>query len=80
MNEQMLCVGDLVMWRGGFGKDEAKCATVTGLELTRDQRTKYGTPTQSCTWERVEENRVLITLDNGHWCYGSQVSYVGVAL
>lgn len=70
----MITVGDKIMWRGGFGKDTPKVATVTGLELTREPREKYGLATQSVTWERVEENRVLFTLDNGHWCYGEQVS------
>ena len=76
----MLSIGDKVMWRGGFGSDAPKVATVTGLELTRDPRTKYGIPANSVTWKRVEENRVLITLDNGHWCYGAQVSRGGLEL
>ena len=71
---KMITIGDTVMWRGGFGKDEPIEATVTGLELTRDPRTKYGLATESSTWERAREDRLLVTLDNGHWCYGSQVS------
>ena len=70
----MISIGDKIMWRGGFGKDAPKVATVTGLELTRDPRTKYGLATESSTWERAREDRLLVTLDNGHWCYGSQIA------
>tara|TARA_R110002167_G_scaffold96473_2_gene255552 strand:- start:973 stop:1209 length:237 start_codon:yes stop_codon:yes gene_type:complete len=70
----MITIGDKIMWRGGFGKDAPKVATVTGLELTQEPREKYGEATECSTWERARENRLLVTLDNGHWCYGSQIS------
>ena len=70
----MLKVGDKVMWRGSWGREIPMEATVIGIEVTEMPRTKYGIETSAVPWDTVRANCTLLTLDNGHWCYGSQVS------
>lgn len=73
----VLKVGDKVMWRGTFGMDPVKEAVVVGIEVTSTPRTKYGTVVEKTSWNMVKANRTLLSLDNGHWCYGEQVSEIG---
>lgn len=71
-----LKVGDKVMWRGGFGSDPAKEATIESIEICA-RGSKYGTPAKKVLWKTVrgEGNRhVVVTLTNGHWCKGHQLS------
>lgn len=72
----ILKVGDEVMWRGGFGDDPAKVAKVVQIEITEQARSKYGVSVDSVHWDMVKANKTLISLDNGHWCYGEQVSKI----
>ena len=66
-------VGDKVMWRGCFGTDPAREATITSLEITDIPRTKYGDEVDEVSWEDVRSNRVLFGFDNGHWAYSDQI-------
>ena len=66
-------IGDVVCWRGAWGEVAAKVVQVLGLEITDHPREKYGREVDSATWSMVRANRVLFTLDNGHWAYGSQI-------
>ena len=68
--------GDTVLWRGGWGSDAPLEAVVDGLDITDEPREKYGTPVQEAYWSDVQDNRVLFSLSNGHWAYGSQISEV----
>jgi hypothetical protein len=74
MTENKVRIGDNVKWRGCFGMDAPRSAVVTGLEITDAPRTKYGREVEEASWELVRQNRVLFTLDNGHWAYGEQIS------
>ncbi len=67
-----LKIGDKVTWRGGFGVDVPKHATVEGIEITRGG--KYGDPVNEVKWNQVYDRNVVVTLDNGHWAYASQIS------
>ena len=69
-------IGDTVLWRGGWGSDAPLAAVVDGLDITDEPREKYGTPVQEAYWADVQDNRVLFSLSNGHWAYGSQISEV----
>ena len=69
-------IGDTVLWRGGWGSDAPLEAVVDGLDITDEPREKYGTPVQEAYWSDVQDNRVLFSLSNGHWAYGSQISEV----
>lgn len=70
----MLNLGDTVNWKGGFGSDPAQPAKVQIIELV-EAGSKYGRSVGQVDWERVKEGRtVVVTLDNGSWAYGSQLS------
>ena len=71
---KILKVGDPVIWRGSWGSDAPVKATVTHLEVTEQPREKYGIEVNAGFWDAVGENRVVVSLDNGHWAYGSQIS------
>jgi len=66
-------VGDIVVWRGSFGQDKPEQAIVMGLEITQYPNEKDGTKVESALWKEVYENRVIFSLDNGHWAYGRQI-------
>ena len=72
---EKLKVGDKVMWRGGWGKEAPKKATVECIELCA-VGSKYGKDVKSVAWETIEKgNRsVTVSLDNGHWAYGYQLN------
>lgn len=69
-----LKIGDRVMWRGGFGMDAPKPATVEEIEITRGG--KYGDPVNEVEWNQVFDRNITVTLDNGHWAYASQISKI----
>jgi hypothetical protein len=68
---KQLKVGDIVMWRGGFGSDSPCKAKVVGIEVCRPGE-KYGEPRESVDWNKV--NSVVVDLENGHWAKGHQLS------
>ena len=74
MANEILKVGDKVMWRGAWGKETPKEAVVTEMELCGVGR-KYGKPISSAKWTTVEK-RVTVTLDNGFWAYGYQLDRI----
>ena len=65
-----LSVGDKVMWRGGFGNDAPKEATITSIELCKVGE-KYGMSVSSAEWS--QKDRIVVDLDNGHWARGHQL-------
>lgn len=70
-----LRIGDTVIWRGGWGKQSPQEATISGLNLTACPLSKDTIESlDSVAWSLVEENRVLVDLDNGHWAYGYQIA------
>ena len=73
----MMKVGDTVMWRGCFGMDAPKPAKIESIEETQQRRSKYGDAVSEIAWSR--KDYALVTLDNGHWAYGEQLSPVAQA-
>lgn len=69
----MLKIGDTVMWRGGFGRQNPQPVKVEAIELTEQPREKYGEEVEEVSWDAVRENRVVMTLDNGYWAYSDQI-------
>ena len=69
-----LKIGDKVTWRGGFGSDSPKPATVEHIEITNGG--KYGDPVDEVNWSKVYDRNLVVTLDNGHWAYASQISRI----
>lgn len=74
----LLCVGDRVLWRGGFGADEAKVARVVAIERCASPRSKYGERVPEVEWDLREY--LNVTLDDGSWAYGDQIEPYDVAL
>lgn len=73
-SDSVLRLGDEVLWRGGFGRDVPRLATVKRIEVTPGKRQKYGgREVQWVEWKTVNANRVVVDLDNGHWAYGEQI-------
>ena len=70
-----LKIGDEVNWRGAWGSEAPKNAVVLSIEITNGG--KYGRSVNSVGWTRVRDRNVVVTLDNGHWAYGEQISTVG---
>ena len=70
---EILKIGDPVIWRGSWGSDAPMEATVTHLEVTEQPREKYGREVPEVLWTTVRANHVVVSLDNGHWAYGSQI-------
>lgn len=70
-----LNIGDKVMWRGGFGREAPKEATIEGIDIVAVGE-KYGEAVDSIDWSLVRQNRAVVTLDNGHWAYGDQIEQI----
>ena len=70
-----LKIGDKVWWRGGFGSDPRKVATVTGIEITRGY--KYGDSVEEVDWAEVYGRNVTVDIDTdedeAYWAYGEQI-------
>lgn len=69
---KLLRVGDTVIWRGAWGRERPRRAHVIALEETDAPRSKYGEPVLAIPWDRMAY--AVVTLDNGHWAYGEQLS------
>jgi len=70
----MLKIGHKVMWRGTWGKDLPKEATVTGITIGCVGKVGHDVP--NVHWELVNDRSVIVDLDNGHWAYGNQISRI----
>lgn len=67
-----LKIGDKVWWRGGFGSEPAKLATVEEIEITNGY--KYGDQVDEVSWKQVYDRNVVVSFsDNNHWAYASQI-------
>lgn len=75
MGTNRLKIGDKVIWRGAWGKEEPKEAIIEGIELCANG-SKYGKEVKSVAWDTIngESRSVTVTLDNGHWAYGFQLN------
>ena len=67
-------IGDQVFWRGGFGADKVRMATVIGIEVTNVE--KYGDDVEEVLWEEVHGRNVVVDLDNNHWAYAEQIKRI----
>jgi hypothetical protein len=63
-------IGDTINWRGAWGSQPAKKATIEAIELT-DGESKYGTAVTEVPAE--SKDLCVFSLTNGHWAYGWQI-------
>jgi hypothetical protein len=70
---EILTIGDTVLWRGSWGKDEPKEAKIRNIEICKVGE-KYGKATTWVLWSTVRNGNVTVDLDNGHWACGTQIN------
>ena len=67
-----LKIGDKVWWRGGFGSEPAKLATIEEIEITNGY--KYGDQVNEVSWSKVYDRNVVVSFeDYPNWAYASQI-------
>jgi hypothetical protein len=71
----MLKIGDKVMWRGAWGSEPPVEAEIESIQLCA-VGSKYGKEIKSCKWETVKAGKIVVTLTNGHWAYGTQLEKI----
>ena len=74
MTEELLRVGDYVMWRGNFGNNEPRKARVKHIEYCR-RNAKHGKEVPEILWGQVKEH-AIVDLQNGYWAYGYQIEQI----
>ena len=70
-----LKVGDKVRHRGGFGMDAPTNAKVEGIEVNC-RGGKDGDGVDEVDWSEVTRDNCVVSLDNGHWAYGNQITRI----
>jgi hypothetical protein len=68
----ILRVGDTVLWRGGFGRDPAREAVVSSIELV-EPGSKYGESVKSAPWSRLRGRHAVIDFGR-YWAYAEQIA------
>lgn len=66
-------INDTITYRGSFGSGPRKSAKVVGLTVTKYPREKVGKDVDNVNVELVKQNKVLFSLDDGHWAYSEQI-------
>tara|TARA_Y100000296_G_scaffold79690_1_gene104050 strand:- start:229 stop:495 length:267 start_codon:yes stop_codon:yes gene_type:complete len=77
-----LKVGDYVGYRANYGLSELQVGKVTALTVTTEPHSKVGTDVDEVSWDVVERDCCIATIDNGpgtlpSWAYGTQVAPLG---
>ena len=75
-----LHVGDIVLYRPGFGSDTPRLAIVQGLTVTAEPRSKYGEDATAVTLDQIRKNRVVFDLADGHWAYSEQIDGISPSI
>jgi hypothetical protein len=70
-----LKIGDKVIWRGAWGSEAPQEATIEQISLCA-VGSKYGKDVKSVDWKTIEAGKVVVTLNNGHWAYGHQLTEI----
>jgi hypothetical protein len=74
--EQSITPGSRVIYAAAFGAGPRQAATVRQIDICAPGA-KEGTPvariSASFLAQRRDEVHAVLDLDDGHWCYGSQV-------
>ena len=73
----ILKIGDKVAWRHAWGTGPLTEAVVEFITVTDYPRDKYGDDREQANWDLVKANRVCVSLSNGSWAYGNQISPIG---
>jgi hypothetical protein len=68
-------VGDKALWSGVHGTDQLIPVTITSMDVTDEPDERYGESKTSVPLDLVHQDKVVFTLDNGHWCYSEQLFF-----
>jgi len=71
LQDDVLKVGDTVLWKGGWGQDAEKEVIVKRIEV--DCVDKNGDEVDSVEWSKVKDRTLVVDLDNGKWSYGENI-------
>ncbi len=74
MNGKLIKIGTEILWRGTWGRDEARLVSITEISLCENEGDKYGIPMQE-VWVK-DKDRCCFTLSNNHWAYGDQLDVI----
>lgn len=66
---QNLYLGDTVNWRGSFGTEPAKEASIVAITFKNIE-------VMEIEQDLLQDKDVIVTLDNGRWAYGYQIQKV----
>jgi hypothetical protein len=69
---KLLKVGDTVVWKGAWGSQEPLDAEVESIEINCEN--KCGDSAEFVKWNKVHDRSVIVSLTNGHWAYGNQIT------
>lgn len=75
MTEQLISVGDKVMWRGAWGSEMPQKVTVDSIEVCEHPRGKYGVSVEAAYWSD-KERLVLTFKEVNNWAYGFQIEKI----
>jgi hypothetical protein len=74
MKQEMVRVGDPIIYRPNFDRALPVLVRVLELTITAEPHEKYGDDTQTkAPWSLVLEDRICFDMSNGYWCYSSQI-------
>ena len=74
MRQEMIRVGDPVIYRPNFNCAPPVLVQILGITITSSPREKYGDDRQTeAPWNLVLEDRICFNMSNGHWCYSNQI-------
>ena len=59
----VLKVGDNVLWRGRFGLDEPQKAKITGIQVNIENGSKEGVSVNKISWSSVKERKQILDLE-----------------
>ena len=68
---EVIKIGTKVIYKGSWGTDPEKVATIEGMQICEEEGDKYGIDTDEIPWEM--KNYGVSDLSDGHWCYGYQL-------
>ena len=72
MKSGILRAGDTVNWRGVWGSGSEKDAVIKAIEIGCSGR--EGQVVNAVPWSAVNDRSVIVSLTNGRWAYGNQIT------
>lgn len=72
-DKEFVSVGDVVMWRGAWGREKPRLARVLSIEKTNHPDEKYGKKVDRISTKTVRSGRAILILDNGHFAFAYQI-------